>query len=743
MKFESCINSIVQGDCLEVMKDWPDNSIDSIITDPPYGLEFMGKEWDKIGAKANNPSMKARKKIVAGESKTGNPWASERTSYGTPKRNPRCRLCGKQKFNHPQSRCVCESPQWDTESWHYNYKMQEWHEAWVTEALRIAKPGAMMLVFGGTRTVHRLTCAIEDAGWQIRDKICWVFGSGFPKSTDISKQFDKVACREQLEKELGRKPTKEELKKAWENFRKVVGKRNGTYADIRRDKVTGIAELHGGIAREKPRIESNITAPLTDLAKLWDGYGTGLKPSYENIIIAEKPLTHKELTGILAHKIRSILCQLKSYAKTAKKSSLFNLKGLDVVMSDSVLWTAVEKSNTPADLLGLMDTLQSGLEIPLSLSIGLLWLNTLAAICSQASTFTTEAAIGLTTDLKILNSLQSMLTPACLIQVATGQFGIGSNAELVASIFTAARRKLNHIPDVFVQDNAISRALASSQIGLVPNCEDIVVCMKPLDGTFAANAEVHGVAGLNIDAARIKTSEKLTFKFTEHMGSGNTFKMAESTDKKRAGTTWENTQGRWPANLILDEEAAAMLDEQSGASNSPKQTRKSCVNVQPGGDGKTMGKGWPKREIQGHGDSGGASRFFYCAKASRAERNAGLEGMEKKLASSMPGRRNADDMSQSKTDHDVTGRFCTVKQNTHPTVKPLKLMEYLCTLLKPPTENPILLDCFAGSGTTLIAAVNTGWNFVGIEKEADYVEIAKKRIEYWREQRIGQMGLFE
>jgi site-specific DNA-methyltransferase (adenine-specific) len=137
---------LIHGDCLEVMTTIDAESVDAIITDPPYGLSFMGKDWD----------------------------------YGIP------------------------------------------GEAFWREALRVAKPGAHLLAFGGSRTYHRLACAIEDAGWKIRDCIMWVYGSGFPKSHDVSKAIDKA---------------------------------------------TG-----------------------TDAAKQWHGWGTALKPAYEPIIVARKPL---------------------------------------------------------------------------------------------------------------------------------------------------------------------------------------------------------------------------------------------------------------------------------------------------------------------------------------------------------------------------------------------------------------------------------------------------------------------
>src|SRR5690606_9388776 len=147
----------------------------------------------------------------------------------------------------------------------------------------------------------------------------------------------------------------------------------------------------------------------------------------------------------------------------------------------------------------------------------------------------------------------------------------------------------------------------------------------------------------------------------------------------------QNERGRFPANVILDEEAGKLLDEQSGILKSGLLKAGHPYGL---GDGQNVyGKltGCTKQDT--YGDSGGASRFFYCAKASKKERGEG---------------------------------------NNHPTVKPVKLMEYLIKLVTPPKG--IVLDPFLGSGTTAIAALNTGRYFIGIEKEKKYVDIAKKRI---------------
>jgi len=180
---------------------------------------------------------------------------------------------------------------------------------------------------------------------------------------------------------------------------------------------------------------------------------------------------------------------------------------------------------------------------------------------------------------------------------------------------------------------------------LKPASEDWWLFRKPLDGTVAANVLAHGTGAINVDGCRISGAPRTThaagnIRGAECFGGG-----------QRVGVVEPGAAGRWPANVALDEEAAAMLDEQTG-------------------------------------DSGGASRFFYTAKASRKERGEG---------------------------------------NVHPTVKPLALMRWLVRLVTPPGGT--VLDPFAGSGTTLLAARAEGFGAVGIEREAEYVEIMRKRLE--------------
>lgn len=367
------------GDCLEVLKDITDNSIDSIVTDPPYGISFMAKRWD----------------------------------YDVP-------------------------------------SVEVWREC-----MRVLKPGGHMLVACGTRTQHRMVVNIEDAGFEIRDVVTWLYGQGFPKSLDISKAIDKEAGA-----------TRAVLSTA-----------------LRSDKRGG--NFHGA-SEQRPPIEHAITAPATEAAKQWGGWGTALKPSAEFWTLARKPLS---------------------------------------------------------------------------------------------------------------------------------------------------------------------------------------------ESTVAKNVLKWGTGGINVDGCRVKVSREDADK-TRRNAKPVYSKHAENTAFKLGGSP-NIDNGRFPANLILDEHAAAMLDEQTGIK---------------------------------------ASRFFYTAKASKSERNAGLEHRTPETVN---------DGRDTPIDNPFQ-RGETKRLNTHPTVKPVALMAYLCRLITPPGGT--VLDPFAGSGSTGVAAIREKFAFVGIEREAEYAEIAKARI---------------
>jgi site-specific DNA-methyltransferase (adenine-specific) len=395
------------------LRELPDNSVDSVVTDPPYGLSFMGKRWD----------------------------------YDVP-------------------------------------AVDVW-----AECLRVLKPGGHLLAFAGTRTQHRMAVRIEDAGFEIRDMIAWVYGSGFPKSLDVSKAIDKAAGAE----------------------RETVGPNEWAERG-------GLVQANTYGAPSRP----DATAPATEAAKQWDGWGTALKPALEPITVARKPLV----------------------------------------------------------------------------------------------------------------------------------------------------------------------------------------------GTVAENVQQHGTGALNVDGCRVGT-EDMSCQFDRDWKQDGTF-----GNGKRASQGKQPPPGRWPANLIHDgSEEVVELFPQLG--NSGKHVGKSRDEK---GDMGGYSGGWRKdtRDI-GYSDSGSAARFFYCAKASKADRDEGCEGLEQHEAADFDHRPSGDFAERMNRIRPEVKR-----RNHHPTVKPTALMRYLCRLVTPP--GGVVLDPFMGSGSTGKAAIAEGFRFIGCEREAEYVEIARARI---------------
>jgi DNA modification methylase len=525
------------------------------------------------------------------------------------------------------------------------------------------KPGGHLVAFGGTRTFHRLVCAIEDAGFEIRDTLMWLYGSGFPKSHNISAAIDRTLGAE----------------------REVVGTKLGmpgySLASSKGGNLYG-----GGIGGTgDPARECAITAPATPEAAQWQGWGSALKPSHEDILIAQRPYDLGQLCGILAQKLMSAICLLPSYVRDADASSWLS-RSVFVEGFGSAQWSAVSGCNTPADLCALMATWPSGSAIPSSLNIGLSWLRTLAAILIQGNTSTTEMVSRLTTDLRTLNSLASQITPNTIIQDAIHQLGIGSNASLVGRIFSAAALTLEITRELSVAENAFGADAICSPDGIgqiAPAVEPIVLARKPLEGTLAQNTLKHGVGGLNIDACRVATDES-TARHTNHTMRGGNFENHTPSERIDCGG---NPAGRWPANVLLDGsdqvlEAFAAYGERPVSGSARAGTRSNAI---------AGGAVFPGLRGQGplHNDTGTAARFFYSAKADKADR----------------------------------------ANSKHPTVKPLDLMVWLTKLVCPPGGT--VLDPFAGSGVTAEACMLNGFDCILVEKNPEYCRDIRHRIRKW------------
>jgi site-specific DNA-methyltransferase (adenine-specific) len=258
--------------------------------------------------------------------------------------------------------------------------------------------------------------------------------------------------------------------------------------------------------------------------------------------------------------------------------------------------------------------------------------------------------------------------------------------------------------------------------GLKQVVEPVVLARKPLDGTVADNFQVWGVGGLNIDATRIDNLSEAEKNWTpQRQHADNPMKIGGA--KPGDEIAMYKPGGRWPANVILDEVSAGLLDEQTadfkGATSRTHRPNRSPF---------TTGTEEPVSH-QVYADSGGASRFFYVAKASRRDRNEGLEELEAIRHAD----RAKDDGVGGKNPRNRTNQ---AKQNFHPTVKPTQLMRYLIKLVTP--EGGVVLDPFTGSGSTGKAALLDGYQFIGAELTEEYLPIIEGRLRWASEQVEGE-----
>jgi DNA modification methylase len=491
------------GNNLDILPTLPDNSVDSIVTDPPYELGFMGKKWDSSG--------------IA-------------------------------------------------------YSVELW-----TQCLRVLKPGGHLLSFGGTRTWHRVAVAIEDAGFEVRDSIAWMYGSGFPKSLDVSKAIDKSNGKHQVD---------------LAPF--------GAY-------VRELREAKGLSRKQLDDLMGTNTA-----VSWWEGRASGVQlPSKE---------TYERLKPVL---------------------------GMDDRFDSLIDWAEAER-----EVIGKKPSSLGG-------------------------------------------------------TVAAGE----RNQEIIDY-------HKNKIVDITAPSTPEAKQWEGWGTALKPAFEPIVVARKPLIGTVAENVLTHGTGGLNIDGSRIGTEQIEAGRSNRQAKVGYEGGWKETTDKSFS-------QGRWPANVILDEYTAELLDEQSGISKS---------NLRPATGKPHLGKSTSVAQSggtildltdRGHNDSGGASRFFYVAKASKRDRNEGLEDLADTTAGNMVEREEGS--AGMNSPRAGAGRTSGAK-NFHPTVKPTDLMRYLIKLVTPP--GGVVLDPFTGSGSTGKAAILEGFRFIGCELTEDYIPIIEGRLQH-------------
>ena len=263
---------------------------------------------------------------------------------------------------------------------------------------------------------------------------------------------------------------------------------------------------------------------------------------------------------------------------------------------------------------------------------------------------------------------------------------------------------------------------------LKPACEPAVLARKPLSGTVAANALEHGCGALAIDASRIAYASEadraaMSAGVEAIRAKGGQWEHSWANTCDLSGANPAHAAGRWPANVLLDEAAAAMLDEQSGESvSTPFRANVASGGILP----------FSFRTAGGFSDSGGASRFFYTAKASRSEREAGCDELPPVVRRITDGHGRGEINTSKASDGGVRENRPTA--NHHPTVKPIELATYLARMLLPPPgpEPRRILVPFSGSGSEMIGAVLAGWDeVVGVEMSQEYIAIATARLKHW------------
>ena len=558
---------ILEGNCLDEMKKLDDNSVDSIVTDPPYGLSFMGKKWD----------------------------------YDVP-------------------------------------SIAIWREA-----LRVLKPGGHLLSFAGSRTYHRMAVNIEDAGFEIRDQIMWIYGSGFPKSHNISKGIDKKlgAEREMIRKSFS--PQQMMMKdgqneRPWQNKAKELG-----YHETASDE------------------------PASPEAKQWQGWGTALKPAHEPIVVARKPIIGTVAENTLEHGVGGLNINDSRIPANGEQP-----KG-----------SGNAQKNTLAH--GDRESLEGGSTTPLEGRF-------------PANIILDEEA------------------GAILDEQSGGVGGNSGGSYKNKSLFFEE----NDAPKGYTDSGGASRFFKEVNFSKQEHTP-IVLARKPIEGTVAENILKHGVGGINIDESRVKHDEP----DIERKKMDSPLGMFTNPNREGERGAGPAPEGRFPANVIHDgsvEVLEGFPHTKSGDGKPHHVTRESQ-------SGSMSGKNYAGRTINTFGDEGSAARFFYCAKASTGERNEGLESLEPQEMgnhqSSLEGGKMLTGSGNERSN---------AKNNFHPTVKPIALMEYLCRLVTP--KGGTVLDPFMGSGTTGIAATRLGFEFIGIEMTPEYIELAATRIAYWSDNEL-------
>ena len=647
------------GNCIDVLRTMNDSSVDAIVTDPPYGLKFMGRKWD----------------------------------YDVP----------------------------STELW--------------AECLRVLKPGGHLLAFAGTRTQHRMAVRVEDAGFEIRDMIAWVYGCLSEDSEVLTEDgwmpYNKAKQKNILAYDLQNDVYQWEKPSRWNEYRvesdtayriqsdhtdqivsrchRCIVERGGMLAFVPADELAGVERV--------PYLRSDFSA-------LPQGRGELLFPAVlrESEGLAQETFSERQRQEVPSEGVakgeepgmegrRDIL-----QAQGQVCGSVDQVRALPGENDEHGAQGRVCDGAPTCCGAGDRQAADSGrMRAPHQPRCDGQQAGKPDAVCNQCGSQAVRARASYQTTVATVTEIEysgliwcPTVTTGAFVARRNGKVFITGNSgfpksldvsraidkaagavrEVVGFDPVAAKRAAavgtNAFGDYKGQTGDVTAAATDAArqwqgwgTALKPALEPVTVARKPLVGTVAENVLAHGTGALNIDGSRVPAE-----KATGWGGSGSA--LYEGGLSRDSGEARLQDSGRWPANLIHD-----------GSSE--------------------------VSELLRH-----AARFFYCAKASRKDRDGGLDAFEIHSAGELTGGR-AEGSAGLNCPSAGAGRTGGGR-NTHPTVKPTDLMRYLCRLVTPP--GGVVLDPFAGAGSTGKAALLEGFQFIGIEREQEYIEIASARINF-------------
>lgn len=403
-------------------------------------------------------------------------------------------------------------------------------EVWA-ECLRVLKPGGHLLAFAGTRTQHRMAVRIKDAGFEIRDMIAWVYGSGYPKSLDVSKAIDKAAGAERAKVRVDASQV-----------------RNPKAAGGGKDGAEGATRPWIERAIEVGYHEKDSDEPATDAARQWAGWGTALKPAIETVTYASKPYTAEQERDIIQSNLIRLEARLwlLSSASAAEKTSTSSPSEYGAACAIAQ-WSADEITSTRAALCDPMDTYLFELAASTSLNIVSSWRRILAEGWSDGSTSTIATKSSTTIDWRTLRFSLSQITPESIIRACSLPGGFSANATTAESHFNASLLLLQSIRTLSATEPAISQEAENCRgADVKPNLDPCIMARKPLAGTVAENVLRYGTGALNIDGCRVEAPDGVPMFSSRGESNGKTL----GDGLNGSNRTGEVGTGRWPANLI-------------------------------------------------------------------------------------------------------------------------------------------------------------------------------------------------